>query len=395
MRIVHVTDSSLPRLGGMELQVAGTASRQCAAGHDVSVLSATPGAAGPARIALADGAGGVQAGPRTVRCRGGRRGALDARSRWLLADADVAHVHLGGLSPLAWSALRERSARGEPLVVTVHGRLDPWLLRCAVAAVGGWRGRRGRHVVWAAAGPRIAARLHDLLGPGATVHVVPDAVEPGLWARPSGAAGAPAERVPAERVIVAALRHSRRKRVTALPLILDEARRHVLAHAAATGEPAPRLHAVIAGDGPRTAALHRDLLLRGMAGWVDVPGRLSQARLRDLYHRADVFVAPAVDEPSGMSALEARAAGLPVVARRGSGAGDVLGGGVEALLVEDDDDAARAVARLLVDADLHAELAGHNRTVPVAFTWDAALERLSRAYDAATGASPTRPLVPR
>jgi glycosyltransferase involved in cell wall biosynthesis len=95
---------------------------------------------------------------------------------------------------------------------------------------------------------------------------------------------------------------------------------------------------VIAGEGSRTHALQRALIVHGMAPWLDVPGRLSQALLRDLHGRADAFVTPADRESFGIAALEARAAGL-----RGA-------------------------------------IAAHNRTVPVVFTWEATARLVDRAY---------------
>jgi len=122
-----------------------------------------------------------------------------------------------------------------------------------------------------------------------------------------------------------------------------------------------------------------------MASWVDVPGRLGQAALRDLYARADVFVSPTDRASFGRSALEARAAGLPVVARRDSGVADVLADGVEALLVDGDEAAGLAVARLLCEPALHRALAGHNRAVPSAFTWVETTRLTRLAYALATG----------
>ena len=39
MRIAHVTDFYLPRLGGIELHVSDLSDRQRAAGHEVEVLT--------------------------------------------------------------------------------------------------------------------------------------------------------------------------------------------------------------------------------------------------------------------------------------------------------------------------------------------------------------------
>jgi hypothetical protein len=43
VRIVHISDCYPPRLGGIETQVRALAVRQAAAGHDVHVITATPG----------------------------------------------------------------------------------------------------------------------------------------------------------------------------------------------------------------------------------------------------------------------------------------------------------------------------------------------------------------
>ena len=43
MRIVHISDCYPPRLGGIETQVRALAVRQAEQGHDVHVITATPG----------------------------------------------------------------------------------------------------------------------------------------------------------------------------------------------------------------------------------------------------------------------------------------------------------------------------------------------------------------
>jgi hypothetical protein len=43
MRIAHITDVSLPHLGGIEIFVDDVARRQAVAGHQVAVLTGSPG----------------------------------------------------------------------------------------------------------------------------------------------------------------------------------------------------------------------------------------------------------------------------------------------------------------------------------------------------------------
>ncbi len=67
--------------------------------------------------------------------------------------------------------------------------------------------------------------------------------------------------------------------------------------------------------------MERYLRANGMNGWVSLPGRYSRDQIHELLASADVFVAPAPRESFGLAALEARVAGVPVVARTQSGVG--------------------------------------------------------------------------
>ena len=69
----------------------------------------------------------------------------------------------------------------------------------------------------------------------------------------------------------------------------------------------------------------------------------------EIYRNIDVLVAPAVDEPYGMTVLEAGSHGLPVVATRSGGHPEMVQDGVTGLLVPPDDPKAlaRALERLL------------------------------------------------
>ena len=73
----------------------------------------------------------------------------------------------------------------------------------------------------------------------------------------------------------------------------------------------------------------------------------------------DFFLWPAVSEAYGMALVEAQAAGLPVVAGREGGVGDIVREGESGLLAPPRDAAALAdlAAFLLRDAGLRARLA--------------------------------------
>ncbi len=102
-----------------------------------------------------------------------------------------------------------------------------------------------------------------------------------------------------------------------------------------------------------------------------------------LLAEADVFVAPAPRESFGLAALEARAAGVPVVARSQSGVADFVSPGKEGLLGRTFDELAGAVARLAGNPALRGAIAEHNRsTSPVRCSWPVVLEGFERCYGA-------------
>ncbi len=355
MRIVHVSDCYLPRLGGIESQVHGLAVRQRLAGHDARVVTATPRARHdltrddvvdgvPVHRVTADLPYELPLHPRP------------GREVLRLVDAhrpDVVHLHVGVLAQFAQGALRSLVRARVPLVVTVHSLWGPAgrLFRVADALLrwGDWP------VVLTAVSQAAAEPVRAAVRGRAEVGVLPNGIDVGDWRVE------PAPRPPGEVLVASAMRLAPRKR----PVPLLESLRAVRA-----GLPADvRLRAVVAGEGPQRGAMERHLQRHGL-DWVELPGRLDAAGLRDLYARADVYAAPAVLEAFGIATLEARAAGLPVVARSGTGAQEFVRDGTEGLLAASDEAFAAALLRLAADPALRSRIAAHNRSVPPAAGWD-------------------------
>jgi glycosyltransferase involved in cell wall biosynthesis len=120
-----------------------------------------------------------------------------------------------------------------------------------------------------------------------------------------------------------------------------------------------------------------------MTGWVAMPGRQPREQIRDLYRRADVFIAPADLESFGIAALEARCAGVPVIAKSGNGIAEFVRDGRDGLLVADDEAMTAAIVRLCTQPLLRRALAGHAeaRTSPV--SWTRTLGLTEAAYEEA------------
>jgi glycosyltransferase involved in cell wall biosynthesis len=117
----------------------------------------------------------------------------------------------------------------------------------------------------------------------------------------------------------------------------------VLLRAAAILAPArPDLRFLIAGDGPRAAELRALADTLGLADRVEFLGHVEDVPA--LAGRADAFVLPSRSEAFPNAAMEAMAAGLPVVASAVGGLLDLIDHGRTGLLVPVDDAGALAAA---------------------------------------------------
>lgn len=373
MRITHMTDCYLPLLGGIETQVARLAQQQAAAGHVVEVVTTTPAGTGEHGV-LATSDGPVTIRRLAARVPGGypvhpRAPHHVAR---ILAETrpDVMHLHMGVLTPSVQMSLRTVVRSGTPTVVTVHSvwgsaergfalldRLIHWAR---------WP------VLWSAVSELTAAPLRRLVRSPDQVVVLDNGVDLDEWAIPRVDRDARPEG--REVHVVAASRFAPRKRV--LPLL--EAVRD-----ATSRLPGRSLFTTIAGDGPDLDAARRFVADHGLRDTVSLPGRLTTTELKRLYARADVFVAPAVQDAFGIAALEAQAAGLVVVSRSQSGVAERLTDGVDSLLADDDAGLADALVRLATEDGLLDRFLRHNHEVPPRAGWPTVLAAVDAAYAAA------------
>ncbi|GGO01300.1 glycosyl transferase [Microbispora rosea subsp. aerata] len=363
MRILHVSDCYLPRLGGIEVQVADLVRAQREAGHTVEVVTATPGEPLPGvHRVVANLPFDLPVHP---------RGTAHLLRIMTSGRFDVAHVHTGAVSPFAWMGVQAAVRARLPVVATVHSMWDPVTrgVYRALQAAFAWR-RWG--LVLTAVSEAAARPIRAVAGPRVPVRVVSNGLDVAAWRPEPGAV----RDVARDAVhVVAVGRLAPRKQPLRLLKLLESARSRV------PGDIAMR--ATIVGDGPARGRMERYLRTRRM-GWVSLPGRYSREQIKDLLAVADVFVAPAPRESFGLAALEARAAGVPVVARAQSGVADFVRPGKEGLLGRSFDDLVASVVRLARDSALRQSIAEHNReTEPVRCSWPAVLEGFARCYELA------------
>jgi len=360
LKVGLVTDCYVPRLGGIEMQVHDLAVNLQKVGHDVIVITPTPG---PERI---DGVRvhrmdvpllpfDIPYAPSTFR-----------RIAQLLEDenVDVAHFNGGIMSPVAFVGAANAQAQGIPTVITTH---------CLWSyATPGFRLLDHRYhwtkwpVVFSAVSDVAAAPIHRIARKGVDVTILPNGIDNDTWQV------TPAPRDASLVTIVAVMRLAPRKRPLHLLKMVKRVHEQV--------PPGTRLRAVIIGEGPERTSLEKYIAANDLQDVVELTGRRTREEIREYFSRSDVFVAPANLESFGIAALEARCAGLPVVAKARTGIREFIAHGQEGLLAESDDDMVAQLVRLVRDPSLRAQMAQHNRDTPSSVDWSQVVHLNVDAY---------------
>ena len=151
--------------------------------------------------------------------------------------------------------------------------------------------------------------------------------------------------VDCDRYTTSARQRPIRRIVTVANLREEKGHDTLIGAAALLAERHPEVDFAFIGDGPRRAALVRQVNLRGLRKRIhflgerdDIPAQLAAA---------DVFVLPSRTEAFPNALLEAMATGLPVIASRVGGIPELIASGVDGVLVNAD--APQEVAAAITD----------------------------------------------
>ncbi len=136
----------------------------------------------------------------------------------------------------------------------------------------------------------------------------------------------------------------------------------------------PTARLVLVGAGSQAGALAEQVAQARLSAQVTMAGKVTGEDLVDLLAAAQVALVPSLYEPFGIVALEAMAAGTPLVCSDAGGLPEVVRDGHTGLVVPADDPAALALAiqRLLASPALVERLSrAAADDVRLRFTWDA------------------------
>jgi glycosyltransferase involved in cell wall biosynthesis len=368
MRVLHVINSLI--LAGAEMLVHDLAPRLRARGLEVEVAvlrwldspleAGLPPAGVPVHLL-------AEAGFYSLR----QLRALARRA----SGFDLVHAHL--FPAHMWTAMAGRLARQRPLLVmTEHGTwnrrrawwfhaMDAWLYSQFDAVVSNSEATETALVNWVKGVRSKSCVIYNGIP-----------LERFQEAQPSPPAELPGERQ-ALRVISAARMEPQKDHATLLR---------------AFARIPPGAELLLAGDGPRRLALESMARELGIAARVHFLGR--RADVPQLLKACDVYVQCAHSEGFGIAALEAMAAGLPVIATDIPGLAQVVGP-AGLLSPEGDADAlARHLSTLLGSAELRQRMAARSRQRAQDFSIEACADAHVKLYQSlARRRAPARPSV--
>jgi glycosyltransferase involved in cell wall biosynthesis len=313
VKILHVVPSYLPawRYGGPIRSVHGLARAQAAAGDEVAVF--TTDADGAGRLDVPTGRAVDREGvavqyfpvgsPRRLFRSPSMGRALAAR----IGEFDAVHLHSAFLWPTL-AAARAAESAGVRYFVSPRGMLVGDLVRARGALRKRlWIGLVERRTLARAAGIVVQSELErrelEALGLAlAPVDVIPNGLDP-------AEIGSPRDEVAAPELVASAARG---------PFVLFLGRlswKKGIERLIEAMARVPDARLIVAGndDEGLRPGLEQSARKAGLAARVEFAGEVSGASKRLLLERAAVFCLPSRSENFGLAALEALAAGRPVV----------------------------------------------------------------------------------
>jgi glycosyltransferase involved in cell wall biosynthesis len=278
---------------------------------------------------------------------------------------DVVHCHSSVVSPLAYAASLVCRKLGVPSVLTAHSLLGVYRpLFQVLHPLMPWSKWPTRLTAVSRAAAQVLARLSGR----SDVGVLANGIDPAQW----NVEPVAENRANSEVRVTAVMRLNIRKRPHAL---LD-----VAGQVCGQLPAGIRARFTIIGDGPCRGRLVRQARRLGISDRVEFLGTLARPAIREAFRRSDIFVLPTRNEAFGIAVLEARAAGLPIVAMSGCGVADLVETGNQGYLAVNDSEFGRYLTRLVVDRELRQAMALRSRQGVEQFDWEHVVQRHLGVY---------------
>jgi len=360
LKIALICDWFLPQMGGTEMHMRDLADRLSQEGHEVHVITPIPGSEKGEKFRIHRLRVPLLPYARCVYTRS----AFKKIESILKKEAfDIVHCHGNIVSPTSYGSLYLSQKLGIPAVITWKSILGPY--RWGLAFLD-WIFKWSRWPVLFSGVSEVVVRDIALLVKNQEITVLPNALNVLEWKV------TPVDRDRQEVWIVSVMRLFRKKRGKALVGLLPDVIKRLPENI--------RIKLKIIGEGPKRTALEKQIKRLGLENIVELPGYRDRNEIRKLFSRADIYVQPTWWESFGIAALEARCAGLPVLANIRGGVKGFIRQGREGFLAGTDQELQDHLVRLILEPELRESIACNNRETAPPFDWQEVMKQHEAVY---------------
>ena len=363
LKIALVCDWYLPRMGGLEFYLHDLALQLKREGHEVHLVTPIPGSKNIDGIHVHRLNVSLLPQFKLVYTRSAFK---KLESIFRKEHYDVIHFHSGIVSPIVFGGVYLCKKMSIPALVTWHSILGPfrwgWAVLNKVFSWSNWP-------VLFSGVSEVVVRDLKFLVKDQDVAVLPNGLNVREWTV------TPQERDPHDVFIVSVMRLFRKKRGKALVRLMPGIIKRIPGNI--------KIKLIIIGEGPKRRILEKQIKRLGLENIVELLGHQTREKIRKIFSRADIYVQPTRWESFGLAALEARCAGLPVVAKNRGGVKGFIQHGQEGFLAGNDKELEDHLVCLIVDPELRQSIARYNRETIPPLDWKEVMKQHEMAYQKA------------
>lgn len=360
-KIALICDHFLPRIGGLELQVRDLAKALKRFGHEPQILTTTPGETDIEGIKIHRIPASLMPGFKII---WNSKSLSHLRNILIQENFDIVHSHSSVVSPLAYGSLSVTKGLRTPTVLTCHSLLQKSIYTFRVLNKI-YRWNRWPFVISgvsgaSAEGVRQAAQDQP-------VSILYNGINTQEWAlQPTHKS---------EINITSVLRLNKKKRAQDLIKAIPEILKRL----------PPRLQPKfnIIGKGPYQRRIQYLVNQLQLQRHVNLTGYLPRSEIKKIFSKTDLFVLPTLKEAFGIALLEARCAGLPIVAMNRGGTGDIVQHGQNGLLSNSRHEFIENITQLILNEELRTTMAKNSLEGLGKFHWNQIIQDHMDVYELA------------
>jgi len=361
-KIALISDWFLPRIGGIELHVRDLALNLKASGQEVHVITTTPGF---------HSLEGIPIHRLKTRLLPFFKIAYTSQLTRALREIllqnrfDILHSHSSVITPLAYIAIYLANQLRIPSLITNHSLLEKsvYFLKL-LDTFYGWK----KWPVQLTSISSVAAEGFMKSSGEKKITLLPNGIETSEWKIVKSCQSSPVQ-------ITTVMRLHPKKRGMALIQAIEKVKAKL--------SPSFKFQLNIIGDGKEKKRLEKKVNSLNLQKEIKFLGYRSRDEIKKIFEQTDFFVLPTIKEAFGIAVLEAKAAGIPVVAMSYGGVRDMIEHRKEGFLANNDEEFSDYILELIQNEKLRNEMSVNTIKTLDRFDWKQVIQKHLKIYQVA------------